>query len=851
MADNYLQRSHRQDDSRLGSDDPLMELSRIMGTPEEEEPAAGSNDDFALDLERELMGGFDEQATAQSAGQVPDQAAEDDHFAVQDFQESIERDLSASEAAPIQQDMAPVAPVAAYEEPDYADYEPDTSYTDSEAGEGSAPAAVAAEPAIAQFNMQRAATAPSFSLEDELETLLAGSAQPVVQRSANASWGYGSQAQVPGRTEPAPLISRTNFQQPAAQPAPAPEQVSYQPPHQEPATFEATDEQAQDSSNDFDTDELMAAFDDFDVSADGQEEPAPAEQDQPVFPRYHSVERSQAPGREPIEVPVAAPIASAPQVPEIHDLNEYADELDRAASSINAVPDIHTVAVTENRVDLTEALDLPAVQYEDDAPEHNGLGELESEFAEVFGSIEAEDQRTTHAATEEPSKAEPEKDEYADIFADVFGNEADQGRYNSAGYAAAAGAAAIGLGAAAQQNRRSAQGYQPGPEEDNDFGYDPRQNDVEIAATPYGQQSKARSSLFVPGVAAAVVLLAVAGAVAYKWTGGSGTEPVVIMADKEPIKVQPETTSTAVVPNQDKAVYDKAATTAPEAPKQDQLVTTREDPVDLAADEDEDVPATDKVEARVDPAEQDVAANEPPAERNGAIAPRKVQTMVVKPDGTMVASIPQESEPVSAGPVAPPAERPAELAPVSSTAPAAPVADDDAIGSLVQDNEPAAPVQAAAPEPEPAKPVKAPAAGKLPAKPVETKKITQETVASVSPRNVPVVESRPAEQPLDIVDRVPPKNAAGQQVASTAPAAGSYMIQIASQPNVEGAQKTYASLSQKYASVIGGRGVDIKQAEIAGKGTFFRVRIPAGSKSDAINLCSKYKSAGGSCFVTQ
>ena len=121
----------------------------------------------------------------------------------------------------------------------------------------------------------------------------------------------------------------------------------------------------------------------------------------------------------------------------------------------------------------------------------------------------------------------------------------------------------------------------------------------------------------------------------------------------------------------------------------------------------------------------------------------------------------------------------------------------------------------------------------------------------LAPKNIPVVESRPADQPIDIVDRVPPKNAAGQQVASAAPAAGSYLIQIASQPNVEGAQKTYASLSQKYAGVIGGRGVDIKQAEIAGKGTFFRVRIPAGSKSDANALCAKYKTAGGSCFVTQ
>jgi hypothetical protein len=850
MADNNIQRSHRQDDSRSGSNDPLMELSRIMGTVEQEEPSTESNDDFAMDLERELMGGFDEPAAPQSA----DHDADDDQLAAQDFQESIERELAA--APSYESHEATTEYTAAYEEPDYADYEPDPVYVDSEAGEGAgAPAAVYEErPVVA---------APSLSLEDELETLLAGSAQPAVQRSANASWGYGSQTQVPGRTEIAPSISRmTSYQQPSH----APESVVQEVPEPEPVAYEAAEEeQVQDSAiEDFDTDELMAAFDDFDVTADQDEDSEPVADAAPVFPLYQSLEQSSTPIREPIEVPVATPVASAPRLPEVHDLSDYADELDRAASAITAAPDVDTVAVTENRVDYTESLDLPAVNYEDDVPPHNGLNELDNEFSEVFGSIEAEESRGAYVAAEDPAPQEPEKDRYADIFADVFGNEADQNKYNPAGYAAAAGAAA--MGAAVSQQSRATPAY--GPEEDLDFGYDPRQDNVDIAATPYGQKDQPahrRSNLFVPGVAAAVVLLAVAGAVAYKWTGGSNGEPVVIMADKTPIKVQPETANTAVVPNQDKAVYDKSATAAPEAPKQDQLVTTREDPIDLPADEDggasvtdmlaTDAPPTgDKVEARVDPATGDGTADATPVEQNSAIAPRKVQTMVVKPDGTMVASIPEPADPVSAGPAVAPADRPAAPAPVSANAPTPPAtAGDDEIGALMQDGQATSPVQTAAPEapatPAAAKP--APAAGKLPPKPVATKKITPETVASVTPKNVPVVESRPADQPIDIVDRVPPKNAAAQQVASAAPAAGSYLIQIASQPNVEGAQKTYASLSQKYAGVIGGRGVDIKQAEIAGKGTFFRVRIPAGSKSDANALCAKYKTAGGSCFVTQ
>ncbi len=111
----------------------------------------------------------------------------------------------------------------------------------------------------------------------------------------------------------------------------------------------------------------------------------------------------------------------------------------------------------------------------------------------------------------------------------------------------------------------------------------------------------------------------------------------------------------------------------------------------------------------------------------------------------------------------------------------------------------------------------------------------------------PVVPSRPAEQPVNIVGNVPQRT---QQVASAA-GAGGYFIQIASQPSAELAQKSYTNMAQKYGSVIGGRSVDIKRADIPGKGTYYRVRVQGGSKEEAIALCGRLKSAGGSCFVTQ
>jgi hypothetical protein len=461
-------------------------------------------------------------------------------------------------------------------------------------------------------------------------------------------------------------------------------------------------------------------------------------------------------------------------------------------------------------------------------------------------------------AQEETQPAAESKDEYADIFADVFGNEAEKGGYTPANYAVAGAgvaAAATGMAAAAvHQARPVASNYSNGPEDDMDFGYDPKRDDVGMAATAYAQPASQKRSFMVPGAVAAAVLIAISGAVAYKWTSGSSGTPVVIMADKTPIKVQPETAASATAPAQDKIVYEKGATADTSPPKQQQLVTTQEEPVDLAADEDEGPAGNDvagnKAEERVDPAAANVASTDQQAQPNNAIAPRKVQTMVVKPDGTMVAAIPQAADPVASGPAAAPAARPAPTpAPAVAPAPVVMPGGNDQIGSLAAASNPATPPRPVV-EPLVAKP-QAPASGKLPAKAVETKKITSETVASVSPKNVPVVD-RPADQPLNVVDRVAPQKAAAatQQVASAA-TPGGYLIQVASQPTVEGAQKIYASLSQRYPGVIGGRGVDIKQAEIAGKGTFFRVRIPAGSKDDAVNLCTKYKSAGGSCFVTQ
>ena len=126
----------------------------------------------------------------------------------------------------------------------------------------------------------------------------------------------------------------------------------------------------------------------------------------------------------------------------------------------------------------------------------------------------------------------------------------------------------------------------------------------------------------------------------------------------------------------------------------------------------------------------------------------------------------------------------------------------------------------------------------------------------------PVPTTRPAEQPVNVVGTVTDQGnlRPAQQPTETASAAaaqapvsnpGGFVIQIASLPSEADAQRSYQSLSSRYANIIGGRGVDIQRAEIAGKGTYFRVRIPAGNREQAVALCEQYRSAGGSCIVAR
>ena len=470
-------------------------------------------------------------------------------------------------------------------------------------------------------------------------------------------------------------------------------------------------------------------------------------------------------------------------------------------------------------------------------------------------------------------------------------------------------------------------------------------------AVPPSGRSR-RSVALMASAAVAIVLFGGAGVYAFM-SGDSeilaSSEPKVILADTDPVKIVPDDPGGKQVPNQNKAVYDRVAGSKPDETRQESLLTSNEEPVDvvqrtlmpenLPMDDDSMAAATptgDTIDPRLLPDEAEQERVTTTNKVVSGVSPRKVKTMVVRPDGTLVErevteddlqqqaandaelmkiaqkaaqdaatasdsqgddiakaieSVPERlapSDETAATPVEPADEKTARVTDADET-PEATVAEIDP--ARIEPEQPAAIEQ---PADDAAQSVQEtelkPAETAVDEKPVERSIAVdsqpvvadQEAVAAVAEAEVedapvrkvkttkitPVPENRPVDQPVTVVGTVTDQgtvrsdaDAKPQEVAladrAQAPAettplpAGSYVIQIASLPSEAEAQTSYSRLSTKFASIIGGRGVDIRKAEIKNKGTYYRVRIPAGTKQEAQSLCAEYKRAGGSCLVSK
>ncbi len=98
---------------------------------------------------------------------------------------------------------------------------------------------------------------------------------------------------------------------------------------------------------------------------------------------------------------------------------------------------------------------------------------------------------------------------------------------------------------------------------------------------------------------------------------------------------------------------------------------------------------------------------------------------------------------------------------------------------------------------------------------------------------------------------LPPQQASAPTVAvQSSAAAGSYVVQVAAQKSEGEAQATWQALQQKYGSVLGSQQAAIRRVDLGERGVFYRAQVgPFTTRAQASEVCQSLKAAGGECVI--
>lgn len=824
------------------------------------EPEAVFEDDFDVALERELFGevsapfeAVSEEPVAAEPSSFADQA--DDGYAAPPEPENT----YAAASVPVWQEEPQTEAIAS----DDGEYE-DEFFGDLVVGEEEEVSATS-EP------VPYAETPASLTLEDELTALL--SDEPIVApvaRAELAPWAPEPAAALDNapapEVAPAPVTSPRSSTWPLASsigranfaPAQSSTSSTYSPAPVAPAaagaissvaaTATATPEavyapELDDAVSDTRY-EAAADHDEFDnLFADGFDLEAELHAATDDAQQIAAVETHT----EFAPAPVTTPLVSG-----LEALASWQPEHERVATPVvqtshgfapaaqEEAPEIETVELTEAAVAVADDLDIPEIAYEaPTAPAQ--YADLDSEIAEAFGDLSLDEPESAPVSQTATTSWSSSSSASAAVSAALGAGMGYVTQSNTRDAAPSPASSKATTGQPAQSNQWEPQDLLPADQFDFDADLDQAiamatyQDDAATAGIR-GTQSRSRI-IKLAAIAGGLVLLGGVGLLASSYFGGESSGPALVRADSEPMKVRPENPGGTTVPNQDSPVYQSVAGTTPAAvPEQERLISGAEEPVDVTAQGDDtamlppgvgseledvigDSSGTPKAEDRIEPeaGAASAAVDDGPA----VVAPRRVRTMVVRPDGTMVpreeVTPVAEAQPQQQALVTPPVGQTPTLETAGNLLP--PVEDEG--GPTV--NTPATVSVVPTRRTEPSA---APAVAQAPA-PVATPAAPPATAPAATPVSAP---------------------AAAAQVSG---ATSEWSMQIASQPTAEGAQAAYQDLARRYGSVLQGRGVNIVRADIQGMGTYYRVRIPASSRDEAIQLCTRYKSSGGSCFVSR
>lgn len=329
----------------------------------------------------------------------------------------------------------------------------------------------------------------------------------------------------------------------------------------------------------------------------------------------------------------------------------------------------------------------------------------------------------------------------------------------------------------------------------------------------YPPVERARSRKGLIAVAAVVGAVVIGGGGAYLMSGssvGSGGEPPLVMANEEPVKVQPQNPGGVEIPNQNKQIYERAQQT------ETKMVNREEQPVDVAqAVRMNGGAVADATGATVPGASTNSRHN---ANSLNLGEPRKVRTVSIRPDGSMVGAPESNAARSAASSPVPSMSLPAEAQPSAA-------AHSPSNGNVQ--------VAAAQPKPAASTPVAAPA------------------TPAVAPKPAPAAATPAAAQaPQRVASTQPvPVAAPAATPETTTTAAGGFSVQLGLANSEAGAETAFTSYQRKYPDLEGMPSL-IRKAEVNGN-TIYRVRVGPMTREEASSLCSKLQGQGGQCFVAK
>ncbi len=334
----------------------------------------------------------------------------------------------------------------------------------------------------------------------------------------------------------------------------------------------------------------------------------------------------------------------------------------------------------------------------------------------------------------------------------------------------------------------------------------------------------------VMGPLVAVALLGIAGFGLY-WVLGQGGAPSgpapLLVADTNPVKETPDpvepTSSQSVVFNEISGANN---------PADEQLVPR--DQADVAA----------LNEAAASSGGSGVLAN---ADGTGidpnqdGLVNRKVRTVTVRPDGTIISGADS-----MAGSAILPVERP--------DVPSVPGADVST-PDLVAATEPVTTTPAAT--------TPAPVTTTPPVTAGSVVPVVDAAGAPISGRTTTIPSSRPADfaqaaaaalsasavpaTPVAAPAAVQPA-AAATTVSNTTSGASAF-VQLASQRSEEAARQSAQSMNTRYGVLFGGAAPEIQRVDLGERGIYYRVLVPAASRDAAASICTNIRAAGGDCLL--